>query len=225
MRAAGGRLLPAPERPRWVVHGDSITEGWWSTRPAHAWPAVAGRALGLDPVNLGYAGSARGELCVAQQIAALPADALTLAFGTNCWSRVPFSAPLLYETVRAFVTLVRVGHPGTPLLLVSPLLCPDAEDTPNALGATLSELRAALERAGASLVRAGDSRLSVLPGRDVLGPEHLVDGLHPDDAGHARLAAAVTEALAPLVRAPALRPPKASGPQQRPGRGPRSGSP
>ncbi|MGW1705532.1 GDSL-type esterase/lipase family protein [Streptomyces sp. NPDC002206] len=203
VRAAGGTLLPAPEQPRWVVHGDSITEGWWSTRPAHAWPAVAGRALGLDPVNLGYAGAARGELCVAEQIAALPADVLTLAFGTNCWSRVPFSAPLLYETVRAFITLVRAGHPGTPLLLVSPLLCPGAEDTPNALGATLRELRTAMEEAGADLVRAGDSRLSVLPGRDVLGPEHLADGLHPDDAGHARLAAAVTEALAPYVSASA----------------------
>ncbi|MGW3657035.1 GDSL-type esterase/lipase family protein [Streptomyces sp. NPDC005151] len=195
LRAVGGALLPAPVRPRWVVHGDSITEGWWSTRPAHAWPAVAGRALGLDPVNLGYAGSARGELCVAEQIAGLPADVLTLAFGTNCWSSVPFSAPLLYETVRAFVALVRAGHPGTPILLVSPLLRPDAEDTPNALGATLSELRTALERAGASLIRAGDARMSVLPGRDVLGPEHLVDGLHPDDSGHALLAAAVADAL------------------------------
>ncbi|WP_406417624.1 GDSL-type esterase/lipase family protein [Streptomyces sp. NBC_00873] len=199
LRAVGGTLLPAPVRPRWVVHGDSITEGWWSTRPAHAWPAVAGRALGLDPVNLGYAGSARGELCVAEQIAGLPADVLTLAFGTNCWSSVPFSAPLLYETVRAFVALVRAGHPGTPILLVSPLLRPDAEESPNALGATLSELRTALERAGASLVRAGDSRLSVLPGREVLGPEHLVDGLHPDDSGHALLAAAVADALTPYV--------------------------
>ncbi|WP_392668941.1 GDSL-type esterase/lipase family protein [Streptomyces sp. LN785] len=197
VRAVGGALLPVPARPRWVVHGDSITEGWWSTRPAHAWPAAAGRTLGLDTINLGYAGSGRGELCVAEQIAALPADVLTLAFGTNCWSGVPFSAPLLYETVRAFVTLVRAGHPETPLLLVSPLLRPDAEETPNALGATLSELRTALERAGADLVRAGDSRLSVLPGRDVLGPEHLMDGLHPDDSGHARLAAAVAKALAP----------------------------
>lgn len=76
-----------------MVHGDSITEGWWSTRPAHGWPAVAGRALGWDTVNLGYAGAARGELATAEQLAALPADVLTLAFGTNCWSRVPFTAP------------------------------------------------------------------------------------------------------------------------------------
>ncbi|MCS0639742.1 GDSL-type esterase/lipase family protein [Streptomyces sp. LP05-1] len=198
VRAVGGDVEPAPPLPRWLVHGDSITEGWWSTRPAHAWPAVAGRALGLDPVNLGYAGGARGELATAQQLAALDGELITLAFGTNCWGSVPLSAPLLHETVRAFVALVRRGHPETPLLLVSPLLRPAAETTPNALGATLAELREAMEAAVRELVRGGDRRLALLPGREVLGPERLADGLHPDDAGHARLAAAVAEAVRDL---------------------------
>ncbi|GGU51237.1 GDSL-type esterase/lipase family protein [Streptomyces lavendofoliae] len=195
LRAVGGTVSPAPPRPRWLVHGDSITEGWLSTRSARSWPAVAGRALGLDPVNLGYAGSARGELAVAQQLAALPADLLTLAFGTNCWSGVPHSAPLLYETTRAFVALVRRGHPDTPLLVLSPLLRPEAEATANALGATLDDLRTAMEEAVRDLAAAGDERLALLPGRDVLGAGHLADGLHPDDAGHARVAAAVTAAV------------------------------
>lgn len=195
LRGLGGTLAPAPRQPRWLVHGDSITEGWWSTRPAHSWPATAGRALGLDCVNLGYAGAARGELPTAQQLAALPAELLTLAFGTNCWSSVPYSAPLLYETTRAFVTLVREGHLATPLLLVSPVLRPDAESTRNALGATLAELRTAMEEAARDLAAAGDKHLTLLPGRDLLTPDDLADGLHPNDAGHARLAAAVVSAL------------------------------
>lgn len=195
LRPVGGTVAPAPARPRWVVHGDSITEGWWSTRPAHSWPAVAGRALGLDTVNLGYAGAARGELVTAAQVAALPADLLTLAFGTNCWSEVPYSAPLLYETVRAFLALVREGHPATPLLLLSPVLRPAAEHTRNALGATLAELRTAMEEAVRDSVAAGDERLLLLPGRGLLRAEHLVDGLHPDDSGHVLMAEAVTAAL------------------------------
>ncbi|MFI1101563.1 GDSL-type esterase/lipase family protein [Streptomyces melanogenes] len=197
LRGIGGALRPAPAQPRWLVHGDSITEGWWSTRPAHAWPAVAGRALGLDTVNLGYAGSARGELATAGQLASLPADVLTLAFGTNCWSDVPSSAPLLYETTRAFLALVRRGHPRTPLLLLSPLPHPAAEHTPNALGATLSALRAAMESAARDRVAGGDNHLHVFPGGDLLTPEDLADGLHPNDEGHRKIAAAVAKALAP----------------------------
>ncbi|MFG3499114.1 GDSL-type esterase/lipase family protein [Streptomyces sp. NPDC047928] len=195
VRPVGGAVAPAPRRPRWVVYGDSITEGWWSTRPARAWPAVAGRALGLDAVNLGYAGSARGEPPVAQQLARLPAALLTVAFGTNCWDGVPYSAPLLYETTRAFVGLVRRNRPDTPLLVVSPLLRPAAESAANALGADLADLRAAVEAAARDLVAAGDERLALLPGRDLLAPEHLADGLHPNDTGHARLAAAVAGAV------------------------------
>ncbi|MFJ8695554.1 GDSL-type esterase/lipase family protein [Streptomyces roseolilacinus] len=195
LRAVGGAVAAAPRRPRWVVYGDSITEGWWATRPAHAWPAAAGRALGLDPVNLGYAGSARGELPVARQLAALPAALLTLAFGTNCWGPVPTTPPFLYELTRAFVATVREGQPDTPLLVVSPLLRPDAETTANASGATLAELRTAMEEAVRELRAAGDPHLVLLPGRPLLRPEHLWDGLHPDDAGHARLAAAVAGAV------------------------------
>ncbi|MFD5429881.1 GDSL-type esterase/lipase family protein [Streptomyces sp. NPDC127084] len=195
LRGVGGRVAPAPGRPRWVVHGDSITEGWWSTRPAHSWPATTGRALGLDTVNLGYAGCARGELPTAQHLARLPAELLTLAFGTNCWSRTPHTAPLMYETVRVFVTLVRQGHPDTPLLLLSPVLRPEAESTPNAVGATLAQLRTAMESAVRDLMAEGDRRLALLPGRRLLTARHLADGLHPNDSGHALIAAAVGQAL------------------------------
>ncbi|MER5464274.1 GDSL-type esterase/lipase family protein [Streptomyces sp. NPDC002668] len=201
VRAIGGTVTPAAPRPRWLVHGDSITEGWWSTRPAHSWPAVVGRTLGLDTVNLGYAGGARGELATAQQLSALPADVITLAFGTNCWTGIPCSVPLLYETTRAFIELVRQGHPDIPLLLVSPVLRPDAEQTPNPLGATLADLRTAMEAAVRDRIAdgSGDQRLTLLPGRDLLGPGQLADGVHPNDEGHAVLAAAVAGALRPAI--------------------------
>ncbi|MCT4357474.1 GDSL-type esterase/lipase family protein [Streptomyces sp. Je 1-79] len=199
LQACDGSLSPAPRRPRWLVHGDSITEGWWSTRPAHSWPATAGRALGLDTVNLGFAGGARGELPLAEQLASLPGSLVTLAFGTNCWSKAPSSAGWLYETVRAYVGLVRRGHPDAPLLILSPVLRPEAETAPNALGATLEDLRTAMEDAGRDLAAEGDRRLLVLSGRPLIDAEDLADGLHPNDRGHARMASAVADALRPYV--------------------------
>ncbi|WP_030406837.1 MULTISPECIES: GDSL-type esterase/lipase family protein [Streptomyces] len=186
---------PAPRQPRWLVYGDSITEGWSASAPSLGWPARAGRALGLDTVNLGYSGSAHGEPAAAQQLASLPGDAVTVAFGCNCWTGVPFSAGLMAETVTAFLRLVRAGHPRTPLLVLSPLPRPEAERTPNPLGATLAELRAAMEGAVRARQTAGDERLTLLSGADLVGPEHLVDGVHPDDTGHALIADAVTRTL------------------------------
>ncbi|MGW6271320.1 GDSL-type esterase/lipase family protein [Streptomyces sp. NPDC055060] len=191
VRPVGGTLTPAARQPRWLVYGDSIAEGWSVSRPHRAWPALAGRALGVETVNLGYAGAARGEQASAQHLASLDADVITLAFGTNCWSRTPHSARLLYETARVFLDLVRRGHPDTPLLVVSPVLRPDAEAVPNVLGASLRDLRTALERA------ALDAGVGLLPGGGLLDAEHLVDGVHPGDEGHALLARAVAAALAP----------------------------
>ncbi|MFJ9038372.1 GDSL-type esterase/lipase family protein [Streptomyces sp. NPDC102406] len=191
----GGAIEPSAPRPRWLVYGDSLAEGWAATRPHFAWPSVAGRALGVEDVNLGYAGAARGELASAQQLASLEADLVAVAFGTHCWTRTPHTAPLLYETARAFLAVVRAGHPHAPLLVLSPVLRPDAETTPNALGATLAELRHAVERAARDAVDSGDERLVLLPGGPLLGAEHLVDGVHPGDRGHLLLARAVAESL------------------------------
>ena len=45
-------------------------------------------------------------------------------------------------------------------------------------------------------MRDGDARLALVPGLPLLPAECFSDGVHPDDQGHARLAAA----LGPLIR-------------------------
>jgi lysophospholipase L1-like esterase len=195
----GGELEPALRGPRWLAYGDSIAEGWIASGPAGAWPAVAARRHGLDVVNLGYAGSARGELPSAQQIAALDADVISISHGTNCWSRIPFSAALFAEQVRAFLALVRQGHPDTPIVVTSPILRPDAETAPNLLGATLVDLRAAMEDVTRELIAAGDAHLSLVEGGDLIGVDDLPDGIHPGNHGHAVLADAFGRAVAAAV--------------------------
>jgi len=187
----GGRVEPAPRQPRWLAYGDSVAEGWVATAPALAWPAVAGRDQGLDVVNLGYAGSARGELASAEQVAALDADVISISHGTNCWALTPHSTAMMRAAVSAFLEVVRQGHPATPVVVVSPVLRPDAEETPNRLGATLVDLRTAMEEVAAERVAAGDDHLTLLPGAGLITPDQLADGIHPDDGGHASLAAAI----------------------------------
>lgn len=190
----GGPVTPGPPQRRWLAYGDSITEGWGATAPGRTWLASAARRLGLEAANFGYAGAGRGELVVAEAMATVPADVITVAFGTNCWGMIAFSEDLLEATVGAFVATVRAGHPRTPIILVSPIVRPDAEARPNRLGATLAGLRAAYERAALRLGDA-DPALTLVRGGDLVAPGQLADGIHPDDAGHAALAAAVGGAV------------------------------
>jgi hypothetical protein len=94
------------------------------------------------------------------------------------------------ENTRAFLDVVRQGHPDTPLVVTSPVLRPDAEETPNRFGATLRDLRAVMEEVALERVAAGDGRVALVRGSGLLEPDHLPDGLHPGDEGHRILAVA-----------------------------------
>jgi lysophospholipase L1-like esterase len=95
---------------------------------------------------------------------------------------------MLAEGLRAFLHIVREGHPHTPIVALSPILRADAESTPNRLGATLADLRAAFEAVVRERRAAGDAALCLVSGLPLLGRERFPDGIHPDDQGHAQLA-------------------------------------
>jgi len=200
LRARGGAIEPAPLRPRWLCYGDSIAEGWCASEPAGAWPHVAAREQRLDVVNLGYAGAARGEIASAEELAVLPADLISISHGTNCWTRTPHGADLFAAGLRDFLTIVRAGHPRTPIVAVSPLLRADAETQANRQGATLSDLRAAFEAVVRERCARDDTRLHLVPGLPLLPRERFPDGIHPDDAGHAELARVLGPQLAAALR-------------------------
>jgi lysophospholipase L1-like esterase len=196
IRAVGGRLAPAPSQPRWLCYGDSIAEGWLAAGPAGAWPARVGRERDLDVFNHGYAGGARGELASAEELALLRADVISIAHGSNCWTRTPHDAALFGAGLAAFLVIVRQRHPATPIVAVSPILRADAEHTCNRLGTTLIDLRRTFEDTVRARIRKGDTRLELVEGLPLLPAERFADGVHPDDEGHAQLATA----LGPVIR-------------------------
>lgn len=200
LTAVKGEIAPAPERPRWLAYGDAVTQGWIASGPAQGWAAIAGRKGGLDLVNMGYAGSGQTELLSAEHLAGLEADVISVALGAGAWNRIPYSPAMLCESVRTFLALVRLGHPDTPIVVVSPIYRRDAEYTPNKLGATLADLRDAIEVAVRDRIVSGDATLSLVSGTTIIGPEHLADGIHPGDEGHKRLASTIGKALASALK-------------------------
>ncbi len=116
--------------------------------------------------------------------------------------------------IHGFLDTIREGHPTTPLLLVSPVLCPTHENTPGPLmpdletgtlqfKATGDPAETAAGRLTLTIIRdvladivkqraAEDSNLHYLDGLDLYGEsDHaefpLPDAIHPSPEGHRRI--------------------------------------
>ncbi|MFF0777466.1 GDSL-type esterase/lipase family protein [Streptomyces sp. NPDC003720] len=221
---------PAPDRGRavWLHHGSSISHGSDAASPTTTWPALAASLGGVELINLGLGGSALLDPFTARALRDTPADLISVKLGINLVNTDLMRLRALGPAVHGFLDTVREGHPGTPLLVVSPILCPIHEDTPgpsmpdlSALSSGQLRFRAAGDPAEvargkltlgvvraelARIVReraAEDPLLHYLDGRELYGEADfaelpLPDGLHPDAAAHRRIG----ERFASLALAP-----------------------
>ncbi|QDQ10687.1 GDSL-type esterase/lipase family protein [Streptomyces spectabilis] len=209
-------VAPSPERGRkvWLHHGSSISHGSDAASPSTTWPALAASLGGVELVNLGLSGSALLDPFTARALRDTPADLISVKLGINVVNTDLMRLRAFGPAVHGFLDTIREGHPDTPLLVVSPLLCPVHEDTPGpsapdfgALGdgklrflaagdpaeraagkLTLTVIRDELSR----IVReraAEDPHLHYLDGLALYGEADaaalpLPDNLHPDAATH-----------------------------------------
>ncbi|WP_285106093.1 GDSL-type esterase/lipase family protein [Promicromonospora sp. MEB111] len=197
----GARVWPAggPARPRLVTYGSSLTQCRQAASPTRTWPARVGRGLGLDLTCLGFAGEAHLDPMVARVLRDLPADVVVACLGINVYGAGTFSARSLLPALLGFLSTVRDGHPGVPVVVVSPVASPRREDAVGRAGLTLAQVRDQVADAVGLLAAHGDPDLHLLDGRAVLGPEHahlLDDGLHPGPEGYAHMASVI----GPVVR-------------------------
>ena len=211
---------PAPDRGRqvWLHHGSSISHGSNAVNPTETWPALAASSGQVDLVNLGFGGSALLDPFIARTMRDTPAALISVKIGINLVNLDLMRLRAFAPAVNGFLDTIRDGHPTTPLLLVSPLLCPIHEDTPGpgafdlvALAAgrmqfvatgdpaeasagklTLTVIRTELARIARQRA-ATDPNLHYIDGLELYGAadfaEHpLPDNLHPDAATHHSIA-------------------------------------
>ncbi|MFD9569048.1 GDSL-type esterase/lipase family protein [Streptomyces sp. NPDC059982] len=209
---------PVPEgRRTWLHHGSSISQGSDAESPTTVWPALAARRGGVELVNLGFGGSALLDPFTARAMRDTPADLISVKIGINIVNTDLMRLRAFGPAVHGFLDTLREGHPATPLLVVSPVLCPMHEDTPGPTAADFENLgtgrlkfRAAGDPAEVAagkltlkVVRdtlarivearaATDPHLHYLDGRELYGEQDstelpLPDRLHPDAAAHRRI--------------------------------------
>lgn len=216
---ADAPVEPVPERGRavWLHHGSSISHGSDAAGPTTTWPALAAALGGVELINLGYAGSALLDPFTARALRDTPADRISVKTGINLVNADVMRLRAFTPAVHGFLDTIREGHPTTPLLVVSPILCPIHEDTPGPSAPDRSALREGklnfraagdpAETAAGKLTlgtirdelariveqrAAEDPHLHYLDGRELYGETDfaelpLPDALHPDAATHRRI--------------------------------------
>jgi hypothetical protein len=210
---------PVRDRGRkvWLHHGSSISHGSDAAGPTATWPALAASLAGVELINLGLGGSALLDPFTARALRDTPADLISVKIGINLVNADLMRLRAFAPAVHGFLDTIREGRPTTPLLVVSPILCPIHEDTPGPSAPDLTDLGTGQLRFRAmgnpaevasgkltlgvirdELARiveqraAEDPNLHYLDGRDLYGEADsaelpLPDQLHPDAATHRRI--------------------------------------
>lgn len=211
---ADAPLRPAAPsgQPRWWHHGSSISHCIEADTPLGVWPVRAAGDLGLDVTNLGFAANAHLDPFTARAMRDSGADLWSLKIGINIVGGDTMKRRTFIPAVHGFLDTLREGSSDTPILVVSPIICPMHEDTP---GPTVTDpatgqrrgtpvttpdifdppltLRAVREilRDIVALRAADDPALHYLDGLELFGDADLAelpDGLHPGPAGYRLMA-------------------------------------
>ena len=216
--------VPLGRRRVWLHHGSSISQGSVASSPSTTWVALAAAAGDVDLVNLGFAGSALLDPFTARAMRDTAADLVSVKIGINLVNHDLMRRRAFGPAVHGFLDTIRDGHPDTPLLVVSPLLCPIQEDTPGPgafdvealaegkvlFAATGDPAEVAAGKLTLKVIRkelaaiveqraADDPALFYLDGLTLYGEaDHdelpLPDNLHPDAVTHRRIGERFAEA-------------------------------
>lgn len=198
-------LAPVDPAPRvWAAYGDSITQGRTASDPGFTYVAQTAHLAGLEPINLGFRGWARGEPAAAQMLASMEFDILSILMGVNVRVSSWLDAAAWRETFRNFIEIVRFGHPTTPILVISILSCHGdfTDTTPDARGVTVDALRAAEHEVVAERITDADRHIRLIDGSSIIGPDDAAivpDGTHPNDSGMHRIATRIAPVLREML--------------------------
>lgn len=207
----GATLGPAADGGhRWVHYGSSISHCMEAQTPTGTWPAVAARQAGLALIGLGLAGQCHLDPFVARTIRELDVELISIKAGINLVNMDSMRERVFVPALHGFLDTIRERHLQTPIVLISPIFCPSAEEHPGPTVAdangrfvtvrggedirqgclSLTRIRMLIAEVVNARRAAGDLHLHYVDGLTLFGPADagdLPDDLHPNAAGYARM--------------------------------------
>ena len=176
-------------RLNWLTYGSSITQCGAAHSPSRTWPAIAARACDLNLTCMGLGGQCHLDSMVARLIRDRDADLLTMKLGINVMGAASLSPRSFRGAVIGFTQIIREKHPTIPIGIISPIISPPREATPNAVGFTLEMMRDELIDVVDRIRQVtGDEKIYYFNGLEMFGEnlvdDYLPDNLHPNGDGY-----------------------------------------
>ena len=173
-----------------AFYGSSITEGAHATSPANSYTALISKHLDVDYYNLGFSGSAKGDIEIADYINTLKMSAFVLDYDHN----TP-NVPHLEKTHKAFFERIREKHPNLPIVMMSSPGFDYGEDR--------AARRAVIKKTFEDAVKNGDDNVYYIDGERFFGNKDrhccTTDTVHPNDLGHYRMAEVIEPVLKKIL--------------------------
>ena len=177
-----------------VFYGTSITQGGCVSRPGMAYPAIIGRDLNVETINLGFSGNGRMDPEIIDYIAEI--DAQCYIF--DCFPNM--NLEMIKERTERELKKLLEAHPDTPVLLTPNIMEEDGWFDPevyNNCMAENAEVAAIYKR-----LKKEHKNLFMIPFKQIrnVAVEGTVDGIHLTDLGSKRMADVMSKWIKKLIR-------------------------
>lgn len=181
------------EKPM-VFYGSSITQGGCASRPSMSYEAILSRRFNANFLNLGFSGSAKGEIAMAEYIAGLDMSVYVSDYDHN----TP-SLEHLRATHEKFIMTIREKNPDLPIIILpNPKYLPVGDEFV-AYGTDFMQARCEIvKETYENMINRGDKNVYFVENAELnrlCGSDGTVDGCHPTDLGFVSMAEAIGKVL------------------------------
>ncbi len=177
-----------------LFYGTSITQGGCVSRPGMAYPAIIGRKLGRENINLGFSGNGRMDPEIIDYIASVDVDCYIF----DCFPNMDLE--MIKERTERELKKLLEAHPNTPVLVTPNIMSEDGWFDPevyNACVAENDELVDIYKR-----LKKDHKNLHMIPFDKIrhVAVEGTVDGIHLTDVGAMRMAEVMSRYIKRLIK-------------------------
>ena len=173
-----------------VFYGSSITQGGCASRPGNSYEAHVSRALGANYLNLGFSGSAKGEIEMADYVAELDMSVFVYDYDHNAPS-----PEYLEKTHERMFRVIREKNPELLIVILSRPRYRQDDDVRQRLEV--------VKRTYDNAIARSDENVYFISGKELMRyakNDGTVDGVHPNDLGFYSMARVLTPVLRKILK-------------------------